>query len=175
MSFLIGDKIRLRPFELADAPAVVEWFSRHEVRRTTRQYLPLSLQKEEALLKQPDTDRDMRLAIIAREDERLVGACGLHRIDIRARHSEIGLVIGDPADWGRGFGSEAMRLVIGYGFRELNLNRIWLEVHEDNPAAIHLYEKLGFRREGTLRQHAFREGRYLDCHVMSVLAVEWPR
>ena len=76
-------------------------------------------------------------------------------------------------DWRRGLGVDASRLLVQYGFDTVNLNRIWLEVFEDNPAARRIYEKIGFRAEGTLRQHSFREGRWWDVLVMGLLAEEW--
>ena len=83
------------------------------------------------------------------------------------------MVIGDPVDWGHGLGGDACRLLIGYGFGTLNLHRIWLTVYEDNAAGRRIYERLGFRLEGTLRHHGFREGRWWDVHVMGLLADEW--
>jgi RimJ/RimL family protein N-acetyltransferase len=174
MKFLVGERIHLRPLEPSDAAVAAPWFNRHDVRRTTRRYLPLSLRDEQQFIEQHGvSEHNVPLGICWSEDDRLVGACGLHAIDVRARHAEIGIVIGDPADWGRGIATEAMRLVVDYGFSELNLNRIYLTVFEDNPSARHIYEKLGFRLEGTHRSHAFREGRYWDIHYMGLLADEW--
>jgi RimJ/RimL family protein N-acetyltransferase len=174
MKFLVGERIHLRPIERSDAPLIASWFNRAEVRRTTRRYLPLSVGDEEKFIEQhPVTERDVVFAIVWSEDDRLVGVCGLHALDVRARFMELGLAVGDPADWNRGIGGEAMALLVDYGFGELNLNRIHLTVHADNPPAVHLYERLGFRVEGTLRQHAFREGKYIDVITMGLLASEW--
>jgi RimJ/RimL family protein N-acetyltransferase len=172
--FLVGEKVYLRGVELADAAAVQSWFNRPEVRRGTRQYLPRNLRSHEERIERMTTDDSTILtAVVLREDDRLVGLCGLHEIDARNHHAEMGLVIGDPADWGRGLGADAARLMVGYGFDTVNLNRIWLEVYEDNPAARRIYERLGFKLEGTLRQHGFRDGRWWDIHYMGLLAHEW--
>jgi RimJ/RimL family protein N-acetyltransferase len=172
--FLVGDKVYLRAVEVSDAAAVQSWFNRPEVRRGTRQYLPRSLRAHEERLDQMTSDLTTILtAVVLREDDRLIGLCGLHEIDPRNHHAELGLVIGDPADWGRGLGADAARLMVSYAFDTVNLSRVWLEVYEDNPAARRIYERLGFQVEGTLRRHGFREGRWWDIQVMGMLAEEW--
>jgi RimJ/RimL family protein N-acetyltransferase len=116
---------------------------------------------------------DVHLGIALRESDRLVGATGLHHTDLRNRHAAFGIVIGEKDFWGKGLGSEATRLVVGYAFGTLNLNRVWLEVYEYNPRAARVYEKAGFRVEGRLRQDTFRDSRYWDTLVMGILRDEW--
>ena len=173
-AFLVGEKLYLRAMERSDAPQVAAWFARAEVRRGTRQYLPRSLSAhEQRIADGAASAENIMFGVALREDDRLVGACGLHHIDPRNHSAELGMVIGDPADWGRGLGSEAARLLIAYGFDTVNLHRLWLEVYEDNPWARKIYETLGFRLEGTLREHGFREGRWWNLHYMGLLAHEY--
>jgi RimJ/RimL family protein N-acetyltransferase len=173
-AFLVGEKLYLRAPERSDAAQIRAWFARAEVRRGTRQYRPRSLQAQEQFLEQgTSAPEHIVFAAALREDDRLVGVCGLHHIDARNHHAELGMVIGDPADWGRGLGSETASLLIGYGFDTVNLHRIWLEVYEDNTSARKIYEKLGFRLEGTMREHGFREGRWWNLHYMGLLADEY--
>jgi RimJ/RimL family protein N-acetyltransferase len=75
--------------------------------------------------------------------------------------------------WGKGHGTEATRLVLGHAFDTLNLNRVWLHVYEYNEAGLRLYQKVGFRTEGRLREDNVRDGRYRDTLVMAVLREEW--
>jgi RimJ/RimL family protein N-acetyltransferase len=82
-------------------------------------------------------------------------------------------MLGEPEEWGKGYGSEATRLVLRYAFETLNLNRVWLHVYEYNERGLRAYEKAGFRREGRLRQEMFRDGRYWDTIVMGILRDEW--
>ena len=107
-----------------------------------------------------------------RETDNLIGMTGLHHIDARNRHASFGITIGDKQLWGKGHGTKATGLMIRHAFRTLNLNRLWLHVYEYNPRAIRVYEKLGFRIEGRLRQDMFRDGRYWDTLVMGVLREE---
>jgi RimJ/RimL family protein N-acetyltransferase len=172
--FLIGEKVYLRAMERGDAQLIADWFNREPVRRGTRQYRPQSPeQRLEKLERISASEQDVQFGVALREGDRLIGACGLHSLDECHHHAELGMVIGDPVDWGHGYGADAARLLIGYGFDTLNLHRIWLTVYEDNPAARRIYERLGFRLEGTLRHHGFREGRWWDIHSMGLLADEW--
>jgi RimJ/RimL family protein N-acetyltransferase len=91
----------------------------------------------------------------------------------QAHSAEIGIVIGEKDFWNKGFGTEAMRLMVDYGFSTLNLNRIHLHVYETNPRGIHCYEKVGFQQEGRLRQAHYLEGRYIDILAMSILNNDW--
>ena len=81
--------------------------------------------------------------------------------------------IGNREQWGKGYGREAMDLVLKYGFDELNLHRIQLTVFEYNERAIALYEKLGFRREGVFREFMQREGQRYDMYLYGLLRREW--
>jgi RimJ/RimL family protein N-acetyltransferase len=82
-------------------------------------------------------------------------------------------VIGEKSLWNMGYGTEVMRLMLKHGFNTLNLNRIALEVYENNPRAIRSYEKAGFFLEGRKRQGMYKNGRYIDIFLMSVLRSEW--
>jgi RimJ/RimL family protein N-acetyltransferase len=82
-------------------------------------------------------------------------------------------MIGDKTYWTQGYGTEAVRLLIKHGFNSLNLNRIFLRVFENNPRAIRAYEKAGFVHEGRERQAEFRDGRYIDVLLMSILKDEF--
>jgi RimJ/RimL family protein N-acetyltransferase len=83
------------------------------------------------------------------------------------------VIVGDEKDRDRGLGTEAMRVILRYAFEDSGLNRVGLSVFEFNEPAIHTYEKLGFKREGQLRQAIQRDGSFHDAILMSILAHEW--
>ena len=85
----------------------------------------------------------------------------------------LGIGIGDRDQWGKGYGRDAISLVLSYAFRELNLHRVQLSVFEYNERAIALYEKLGFRQEGVYREFMQREGRRYDMYLYGILRSEW--
>jgi RimJ/RimL family protein N-acetyltransferase len=172
--FLVGTNVYLRPLEREDARLVVPWVNDPEVTRTLLMYRPMTLKAEEEFIDRiANADDQVAVGIALRQGDRLIGVTGLHQIDHRSRHAAFGILIGDKSEWGKGHGTEATRLIVGYGFHTLNLHRVWLHVHAHNERGQKAYEKAGFRREGVLRQEYFREGRYWDTVVMAVLRDEW--
>ena len=85
----------------------------------------------------------------------------------------VGIFIGNKDCWSEGYGTEALRLMIRYGFDQLNLHKISLRVFCFNTRAIRAYEKVGFRREAIFRDHGYRNGEYCDDYAMSILEDEW--
>jgi len=106
-------------------------------------------------------------------NETFIGQCALFRVDEVSQTAELGITIGDPDYWGRGYGREAIRLLLDYGFRLRNLRKIWLHVHAANERAIRAYIACGFVEEGRQRQHIWSNGRYDDLVLMGVLRDEW--
>ena len=172
--FLIGAKVYLRPLECADAPLLVPWFNDPDVTRTMIARGPLTLRHEEAFIdKVTRSEHDLILGVVVRESDRLIGVTGLHQIDFKNRHGAFGISIGEKAEWGKGYGTEATWLIVKHAFETLNLNRVWLHVYEFNQRGRRSYEKVGFRQEGVLRQDCYREGRYWDTIVLAILREEW--
>lgn len=173
---LEGEKVRLRPIEREDLPRFVRWFADPEVRRHLLVYLPFSLTQEERWYEElQERLRRSESVVLALEtlDGLHIGNIGLHEIDWKNRHAELGIVIGEKAYWGQGYGTDAIRTLLRLAFEEMNLHRVYLVVDEDNLRAIRCYEKCGFREEGRLREAVFREGQYHDQLVMSVLQAEF--
>ena len=112
-------------------------------------------------------------AIRTLEDDRLLGDITLSVINWGSREAFAGIGIGAREFWGKGYGTDAMRLILRYGFTELNLRRISLTVFEFNQRAMRSYEKAGFRLEGRQRQFMRREGRRWDILYMGILREEW--
>jgi [ribosomal protein S5]-alanine N-acetyltransferase len=105
------------------------------------------------------------------EHSRLIGNCGVRVNDPERREGNIGYELA-PADWGRGYGTEAARAVLAYGFDQLGLHRIWAECVADNVASAHVLEKLGMRREATFREHTYFKDRWWDSLIYAKLESE---
>jgi RimJ/RimL family protein N-acetyltransferase len=173
---IVGKNVRLRPVERDDLPRFVAWFADPDVRRYLEVYLPFSLAQEErwfeSLLERLERQEDVVLAIETADGVH-IGSLGLHAINWKNRCAELGIVIGDNAFWGQGYGTDAIRALLGLAFGEMNLHRVFLLVDVDNARGIRCYEKCGFQREGISRQAVFREGAYHDQYVMSILESEF--
>jgi RimJ/RimL family protein N-acetyltransferase len=111
-------------------------------------------------------------SFVIEADGQCIGQCALFSFDHAAQTAELGIAIGDQAYWGKGFGREAIQLLIAYGFRHHNLHKVHLRVHARNARAIGAYAACGFVEEGRLRQHVWSDGSYDDLVCMGVLAAE---
>jgi RimJ/RimL family protein N-acetyltransferase len=173
---LKGDKVLLRAIEDDDLPAFARWFNDLEVEVLGGGDPPtpqsIARVRAEHERRQKESSTDVNFAIEA--DGKLIGMTGLFRTDTTARTSELGIVIGDRDYWGKGYGQDAIRTLLDYGFRHRNLQRIWLTVTENNARAINAYKRCGFIEEGRLRRHAWSNGVHRDLVCMGVLRDEWP-
>jgi RimJ/RimL family protein N-acetyltransferase len=115
-------------------------------------------------------------AIRRMEDDRIIGEVGLDG-GVQWSHGDsfVGIALGEREFWGKGYGTDAMRVILHYAFTELNLRRVTLNVFEYNPRAIRSYEKAGFVLEGRERGAVLREGRRWDVLYMGILREEWER
>ena len=160
--------LHIRGAEPDDCSAIHEIYSCPKAFAGTLQLPYPSRELWRQRLAKPDDGTYNLVAVVG---DRVVGMLGLHTFPNkpRRRHAAtIGMGVHD--DWqGKGVGSALMRACVDLADNWLNLTRLELEVYTDNEPAIRLYERFGFEREGTLRQHAFREGRYVDSYVMARL------
>ncbi len=174
---ITGERVRLRAMSRSDLPQFVVWLNDPEVIRYTSLYAPFSLEHEEQWFQKTlalSVDEQPLVIEVKIEDRwEAVGNVGFMNFDQRARSAEIGILIGEKDYWNKGYGTEAMQLMVGYGFGALNLNRIHLRVYEINPRGVRCYEKVGFQHEGRLRQAYYLEGQYIDILVMSILKKDW--
>ena len=174
---IFGDRVRLRGVEKEDIQKFVVWLNDPEVTQHLLMYYPLTNRQEEQwfedLKKLEPAEQPLAIELKTDQGWRLIGNSSYHHIDWRNRSGEIGIFIGDKDYWGQGYGREALKLLLQFGFNGLNLNRVYLQVFETNPRAIRVYEHVGFVHEGRLRQDIFLNGRYIDVFIMSILRAEW--
>ena len=172
-AYLIGPKVHLRPLLESDATECWAWFNDPDVRRTLAlRGRPNTEVISRAFIHNPDPRRDQVFAITTRDGGIYVGNCGLHEIHPVDRYAMLGLVIGRKDYWGKGLGTEAVRLLCRYAFDELNLHRVALSTYAINERGVRLYARVGFKIEGRKREHVFIEGRYVDEVMMGLLRGE---
>ncbi len=172
--FIVGEKIYLRPVEMEDVNNYVMWLNDEEVRQFLSRITPFnSIREKEWVENLYKDDKSIILGIVVKESDKLIGNIGIHGISIPNRHAVLGIFIGDKSCWSKGYGTEALNLMLAHGFDQLSLHRIYLSVMSFNPRAIRAYEKAGFVKEGVYREHIYRNGKYHDLYMMSVLENEW--
>jgi RimJ/RimL family protein N-acetyltransferase len=120
-----------------------------------------------------DDPRNIFFAIHKLDDDCVIGEVGFDGISYAHGDTCVGIGIGEKENWGKGYGTDAMNVILRYAFTELNLHRVSLTVFEYNPRALRSYEKCGFRVEGHNREVMQREGRRWDIIHLGVLREEW--
>jgi RimJ/RimL family protein N-acetyltransferase len=133
--------------------------------KTSKEWIEKDQEKE-----RPD---QFLFAIRALEDERLIGEIGLDGVQWTHGDAFVGIGLGERDYWGKGYGTDAMRVILRYAFTELNLHRVSLNVFQYNPRAIKSYEKVGFKHEGRMRGVLNRNGKRWDIVFMGILREEW--
>jgi ribosomal-protein-alanine N-acetyltransferase len=170
--FVSGSRVYLRPLEREDLNATyLGWLNDPQVTRYLETgVFPSTMQDLENFYSRvTSSSADVILAVIDRKTNKHIGNVKLGPINWVDRRALFGILIGDKKFWGKGFGEEATRLTVEYGFGRLNLNRIGLAVFEEHKGAVRCYEKVGFTVEGRFREEVFREGKYKDRLWMGLL------
>jgi RimJ/RimL family protein N-acetyltransferase len=170
--FLDGKNVYLRPLLKSDiTQRYVDWMNDAEVTRfMVTGVFPVTkrdLENYYRAFRQSKTD--LLFAIIEKSSKRHIGNIKLGAISWIHRFADLGIVIGDKQCWGKGYGSEACRLLLSYAFGRLNLNKITLGVYGTHKSAIAAYKKVGFRAEGRIRKLLILDGEYVDQVLMGIL------
>jgi RimJ/RimL family protein N-acetyltransferase len=173
---LTGKLVRLAQIDLEKDPeSFASWNRDSEYQRLldTRPAFLFSPAAIRSYLEKKIGKDDILFSIRPLEDDRTVGFIELDGFDWQARSAWTAIGIGEAAYRGRGLGTDAMRVMIRFGFEQLNLNRITLNVFEYNQRALHSYEKCGYVEEGRTRQMLNRETRRWDLVYMGLLKEDW--
>jgi len=171
---LKGDQVTLRSITKEDAPQMFAALSDEESMKLTGTQATYTLEQVEAFCEKISTADDRAdYAITINDDLTYVGEVVLNNIDWDNRNASFRIALGNQKHFGKGYGSEATKLIVAYGFENLKLHRIELEVYDFNPRAQHVYEKAGFVREGLRRDVLLWEGQYQSAIVMSILVHEY--
>lgn len=173
--FLIGEKVRLRGVARSDMDAYRRWLADPEVTAFLEMgWKPLSDAEVDGAFTSMTASPDaVAFAVEDKATGELAGVAGLYLIQWLARRAQFNILLGEPKLWNRGLGTEALKLLLAYGFETLNLESIQLGVNADNVRAVRSYEKAGFVHEGRRRKFVYRNGRFFDSLMMSMLREEY--
>lgn len=170
---LIGEKCYLSPVSAEDAPLYAEWLNDVEVSINLNMNTVLTLQQEKGILSGFSANGECVFAIVDPVTDMPIGTCGFQKIDAVNATAEFGIFIGDKRYWNRGFGTDATRLILDYGFNILNLKNVMLNVFSCNERAAHVYRKVGFKEIGRRREARIVGGNYYDVILMDILPEEF--
>jgi RimJ/RimL family protein N-acetyltransferase len=169
-----GDLVGLGPIRREYIPLYLRWMNDFETTRFLEiQPRPMTLEQETAWFEDVSTGDGIIFTIYELASGRPVGNCDIQNLNVRNRRAEVGIVIGEPEARGKGYGTEAMRLLADYAFNALNLHSLMLWTYEYNVAGQRCYAKVGFREIGRRRASRWFAGRFWDDIAMDLLASEF--
>ena len=175
---LRGERVKLTALTEDDLTTIAPWYENTHFLRLldARPAHPQTVTKLKDWLQEADkAENGFLLGIRLLEGSRLIGFIELDDILWTHQTGWLGIGIGEPDYWDQGYGQEVIGLALAFAFDELNLHRVQLTVFDYNQRAIALYEKLGFRHEGTFREFLHRDGQRYDMHLYGLLRREWSR
>jgi RimJ/RimL family protein N-acetyltransferase len=167
-----GEKVGLRAYKVEDIPIATAFVNDKELKKflVTNVPFPMSLWEEEAWIKSQSSNKngEFNFAIEDLKSKKYIGGCGIQTVNWLARVAIVGIMIGDKEYWGKGYGTDAMKVLIKFIFEDMNINKIRLSTFSFNERAIRCYKKCGFKVEGVLKAEIFKEGKYYDEVIMSI-------
>ena len=166
---IVGERVYLSPMSVDDAEQYAVWLNDPGVSGYLGMYSQnIGLIGEREYIEGASKDGH-NYAIVLKDGDRLIGNISLMNVDHRCRKATLGVFIGEADYRSKGYGAEAIRLLVDYGFKWLNLYNIGLGVHANNPRAIACYEKVGFREYGRRTKTIFSDGEFVDGIYMEIL------
>lgn len=173
--FLDGKNISLVLPRKENINLYLKWVNTPEVRRLGRSALPTI--KEDIEKRFEEQDKKIKdsiyFEIYHKKDKKPIGDCGFNKINWIDRRTDIGLGIGEPNYWNQGIATEAVELLLKYGFEQLDLYKITADIFSPNISSWSCAEKAGMKREAKLSRHTYIDGKYVDAFIYSIFKEDW--
>lgn len=168
-----GEKVYLSPMNLEDIEKYVKWMNDFSTTDGLGSSSKITtFESERAWLINNMDKKEQQFAIVLKETDKLIGNCGFVDINHLHQRGEVGLFIGEEENRSKGYGTEALSLLVEYGFNYLNLKNIMLKVFSFNKRAIKSYEKIGFKVFGKRTEDYYLNGKWYDEYFMEILRKE---
>lgn len=166
--FLEGEKVILSPLEEDDLYSIQKILNSPDVRKNLAERFPRNRLMLKDLITLNKEKKGVFLKIVEKESFKIAGIISLSDFNWPNRRAMLSIALGKDFQR-KGYGTESTKMLVDYGFKNLQLHKISLEVYEFNKEAIKMYERLGFVKEGHYRKHSFKDGKYVDLIFMSLL------
>jgi len=171
---LEGTHVRLRQIEESDLPKLRDWRNSPYIRAYTREYRLLNMLNQKKWFESLFTDQsNIMFAIEKKDTKEIIGCCGLTHINWKEGNGEVSIYIGEREWQGKGCASDALQLLLKYGFEELRLHRIYATIFQYNNASVKFFERNGFKLEGKHREARFWKGKFHDELIYGILDHEY--
>lgn len=170
-----GRRIYLSPIDVDDYEIYTKWMNNLETSRFIGQYTNLITANSERLYLEKKSTDNHNYAIVLEENDKLIGNVSLFDYDQLNQTAELGIFIGDDENRHKGYGTEAIKLLLNYGFNYLNINNIMLKVFDCNKNAIEAYKKIGFKQIGKRHECFYYDGKFYDEIYMELLKSEYKK
>ena len=170
---LMGERIYLSPRNNEDIEKFTEWLNDFNTTDYIGRSAYITTLDGEKQYFEENLNKNYNFFIVTLENDKLIGTVGLENYDSINRTATLGIFIGDKDYRSNGYGTEALRILIDYGFNYLNLNNIMLTVKSFNERAINCYKKVGFKEFGRRRESYYLNGKYYDDVYMDILSKEF--
>ncbi len=168
-----GEKVLLRAVERGDIEKWKLWFNDPEIRSFLTWVYPYAERDGISFYERLEGDNENKVFSIITSDKTHIGSIGLHPISWTNRNAELGILIGEKKYHNKGYGSDSIKTLLEFAFKEMNLHRVYLRVFEFNSRAIACYRKIGFVEEGIQREAHYANGRYWNVIWMGLLKSEF--
>ena len=169
-----GERVYLSPMCIEDAEKFTKWMNDFNVSDGVNQSRNvITLENERKYLEENSKTGNYNFSIVKCENDELIGSCSFHDLDKMWGNATVGILIGDKENRGKGYETEALKLLIGYGFDYLNLNNIMLNVYSFNESAIACYKKVGFKEIGKRRKALVIKNKRYDIIYMDIIKDEY--
>jgi ribosomal-protein-alanine N-acetyltransferase len=174
-AFIKGDQIDLVPLDSDHIKLYVKWQNDPEIRKYARNEFPTTIELFKKLFEPKgwSNENNVHFEIFHRDDNKAIGLAEINNIRYAYRRANISVTIGEMQYWGKGIATEAGKLLLNYGFGELNMYKIRTMIYSPNIGSWKVCERLGMEREATLKNNAFIDGEYINDYCYCIFQDDW--
>ena len=162
-------KLELKKITKHDLKIIVKWRNDPNIMKYNRQFILLNMNYEDKWFHSISQINSKRRMFVFKYGNDIIGVGGLINLDKKNRNADVAIILGETKMHGKGLGTQALELLVNFGFSKLKLHRIGAEIFEYNKISLKLFQKLNFKKEATLKDSLWRNGKWWDVHIFSII------